>query len=69
MERANETYEREREQITRHQDGTIKGFSKSYDNNPLNAYDDEFYALAEAEDLHSLQVRYIRLHTPEFADA
>ena len=67
-ERANKTYEQENEKITKHQDGTVEGFSKSYENNPLNKFDDEFYSLYKAEDLQQLQVNFIRKHKYEFTD-
>lgn len=46
--------------ITKHQDGTIEGFSKSYDENPLNDFDTEFYELYQTENLQQIQVDYIR---------
>ncbi len=66
--KANQTFENENKTITKDQDGTIEGFSKSYDNNPLNKFDDEFYALYKIEDLQRLQVEYIRKHQEEFID-
>jgi hypothetical protein len=65
-ERANKTYESENKKITEHQDGTVEGFSKSYDNNPLNKFDDEFYDLYKTENLQQLQVDFIRKHKLEF---
>jgi len=67
-ERANETFEKENRQITQHQDGTLEGFSKSYDENPLNKYDNEFYALYKTENLQQLQVAYIRKNKRDFID-
>jgi hypothetical protein len=66
--RANDTYQKENKKITQHQDGTIEGFSKSYDDNPLNKYDDEFYDLYKVENLQKIQVEYIRKHKFEFVD-
>ena len=66
--RANETFEKENPKITQHQDGTIEGFSKSYDDNPLNKYDDEFYDLYKTENLQQIQVDYIRKNKKEFID-
>jgi hypothetical protein len=66
--RANNTYEKENSKITKHQDGTIEGFSKSYDDNPLNKFDDEFYDLYHKEDLQQIQVDFIRKHKTEFID-
>lgn len=66
--RANDIYEKANEQITQHQDGTIEGFSKSYDDNPLNKCDDEFYNLYSSENLQQIQIDYIRKHKLEFID-
>lgn len=66
--RANETFEKENPKITQHQDGTIEGFSKSYDNNPLNKFDDEFYELYKMENLQQIQVNFIRNNKKEFID-
>jgi hypothetical protein len=60
MERANMIFEKENRVIKKHQDGTTEGFSKSYENNPLNLLDDEFYALEKKEDLMKMQVSFIR---------
>lgn len=65
-QQANAIYEEENEKITQHQDGTIEGFSKSYDDNPLNELDDTFYALYNEEDLAQLQIDYIRKHKQDF---
>lgn len=65
-QRANDIYEAQNEKITQHQDGTIEGFSKSYENNPLNEFDDAFYALSEEENLAQLQTDYIRKHKQDF---
>lgn len=64
--RANTTYKLEYEKITAYQDGTLEGFSKSYENNPLDVYDDEFYELYKEENLNDLQIKYIRLHKSDF---
>lgn len=67
-ERANKTFEKEYEKITKDQDGTIEGFSKSYDDNPLNDFDTEFYELNEKENLQQIQVKFIRKNKKEFID-
>ncbi|PUV25076.1 DMP19 family protein [Sphingobacterium sp. DR205] len=67
-ERANNTFEKEKSKITEHQDGTVEGFSKSYENNPLNKFDDEFYKLNDAKNLQKIQVDYIRKNKKEFTD-
>jgi len=66
--RANETFEKENPKITQHQDGTLERFSKSYDDNPLNKFDDEFYDLYKTENLQQIQVNYIRKNKKEFTD-
>ncbi|MDR7210123.1 DUF4375 domain-containing protein [Flavobacterium piscis] len=66
--RANETFEKENPKITQHQDGTIEGFSKSYEDNPLNKFDNEFYKVYETENLQQLQVDFIRKHKTKFID-
>lgn len=68
MNRANSTYKSEYDKITEDQDGTLDGFSKSYKNNPLNKYDDEFYELYENENLNDLQIKYIRSHKYDFTN-
>lgn len=67
-ERANNTFEKEKSKITEHQDGTVEGFSKSYENNPLNKFDDEFYKLNNTKNLQKIQVDYIRKNKKEFTD-
>ncbi len=67
-ERANSTFEKEKSKITEDQDGTVEGFSKSYENNPLNKFDEEFYKLNDAKTLQKIQVGYIRKNKKEFTD-
>lgn len=69
MERANKTYEQEYKKITEHLDGTIEGFSKSYDDNPLNPLDKEFYALESEENLWKIQTAFIRENKEDFVDS
>lgn len=65
---ANNTYETQNDKITKHQDGTLEGFSKSYEDNPLNALDEQFYALSKIENLQKLQVEFIRKYKTDFSD-
>ena len=67
-QRANNVFEIENEQITKYQDGTLEGFSKSYENNPLDNFDTEFYELYKLENLQQIQVEYIRKNKKEFID-
>lgn len=69
VEKANQTFENENEKITRHQDGTIEGFSRSYEDNPLNNFDNEFGNLYETEDLNQILIPFIRNNIPEFTDS
>lgn len=63
--KANYIYEIENAKITKHQDGTLDGFSKSYEENPLNELDGEFYKM---ENLRELQITYVRNNWKEFID-
>lgn len=67
-QRANDLYDKDNEKITKHQDGTIEGFSKSYEDNPLNDLDTEFYELYESEKLMQIQIDYIRHNKNDFID-
>jgi len=64
MKRANKIYKEQ--ELGERQDGTIEGFSESYEDNPLNALDSEFYNISE--DLVSLQVQFIRKNKEQFID-
>jgi hypothetical protein len=66
VSRANKIYKIENEKITKHQDGTIEGFSKSYEDNPLGELDSEFYNLKE--DLQRLQIEFILKNKKDFID-
>jgi hypothetical protein len=68
VQQAYETYKREKEKISKQQDGSSEGFSKSYEKNPLNKYDDEFYALYKKEDLNQLKIDFIRNYKIDFID-
>jgi hypothetical protein len=65
---ANRIFERQFEKISEHWDGTLEGFSKSYENNPLSPFDDAFYAFEKEENLQQLLVNYIRMHKQDFID-
>jgi hypothetical protein len=66
MQRANETFEKDNITITRHQDGTLEGFCKSYENNPLNDFDDEFYEADNEEDLTRAMTDFIKRNKHDF---
>jgi hypothetical protein len=65
---ANNVFEKDNLKITKDQDGTIEGFSKSYENNPLNDFDTKFYDLYKNENLEKIEIDYIRKHKTDFID-
>ena len=68
VSKSNFIYQSENEKITHHQDGTVEGFSKSYNDNPLNHFDDEFFELYKTEKLNKLQIEFIRKNKFDFID-
>lgn len=68
MSKANEIYQKIYVKIKKEQDGTLDGFSKSYNDNPLNKLDEEFYNLYNNENLGDLQISYIRKNKDQFID-
>ena len=68
MRRANSLYSEIKDELEQYQDGTIEGFSKSYENNPLNELDEVFYQMYEQEVLDQLCVEYIKMNSEYFGD-
>lgn len=68
MRKANTTYLHEKGIISENHDGTLEGFCASYEKNPLNKYNDEFYDLNEVESLENLQKSFIRANKASFID-
>lgn len=68
INRANRIYEDENALIKKYQDGSAEGFSKSYEDNPLNELDDEFFEYYRDENLMELQVAFIRKNKTDFID-
>jgi hypothetical protein len=68
MSRANSTYAEIKDDLEKQDDGTLESFSKSYENNPLNELDTEFYAMYEKESLEQLYIDYIRANVQYFGD-
>lgn len=66
VEKANRTYSEIKDELESKNDGTIESFSESYEDNPLNDYDDKFYELEESENLDSIQIEFIRENKEEF---
>lgn len=63
-ERANKVFEIEKTTILQNQ--SPDPFSESDEDDPLDPFDTEFYALYQTENLEQIQVEYIRNHTKEF---
>jgi hypothetical protein len=68
MARANSTYSEIKDDLEKQNDGTLESFSKSYENNPLNELDTQFYAMYEKESLEQLYIDYIRDNAGYFGD-
>lgn len=66
MKDANRIYEENKERLEEFDDGTMESFSESYKDNPLNALDEKFYKLYDAENLKALKIKYIRENYKEF---
>lgn len=66
MEKANILFSSIKGDLEKFNDGTLESFSKSYENNPLNELDREFYVLWKEENLDKRQIDYIRSHVNEF---
>lgn len=67
-QRAIDLYMKNIKYFENYKDGTLESFSKSYDNNPLDKLDKEFYALDSVEHISKLRIHYIRKHKNEFID-
>ena len=68
VRRANLIYDSIKVDLEKYNDGTIEGFSKSYENNPLNDLDSIFYSLNEDEPLNKIKIKYIRENVKEFVN-
>ncbi|OIQ33068.1 MAG: hypothetical protein BM555_04730 [Crocinitomix sp. MedPE-SWsnd] len=66
MAKANKIWQEEN--LAERQDGSMESFSESYEDNPLNDLDSEFYDLCESESLFDLQVQFIRNNKEKFVD-
>ncbi len=66
VKNANKTYSKIKDELSAYDDGTIESFSESYENNPLNRFDEKFFALDEAESLASIQITFIRKNMVQF---
>ncbi|MFI1770245.1 DMP19 family protein [Thalassobellus citreus] len=64
--RANKIYIENKERLEKFDDGTIESFSESYNENPLNDMDTEFYRFYESENIGDLRIKYIKENKNEF---
>ena len=67
-QRAIDTYMKNIEYYKQFNDGTLESFNKSYENDPLEKIDKEFFTLKSLENLSKLRISYIRKHIDEFID-
>jgi hypothetical protein len=67
-QRATEMVMKNAKHLGKFKDGTLESFSKSYEDNPLNDFDDEFYELHKTENISQLRIKYIKAHKNEFID-
>lgn len=63
---ANKIFNENKERIEGFDDGTLEGFSESYNENPLNDLAPQFYELYDLENISELRIKYIRENTSEF---
>ncbi|MBP1225519.1 DMP19 family protein [Flavobacterium sp. 1355] len=68
VSRANIVYQENKERLSAYDDGSMESFSKSYKDNPLNKFDDEFYDLEKKQNISKLRIKYIREHESEFVN-
>lgn len=67
-QRANKTFEEQNERLEELPDSTRDEFHKAYANDLLTTFDNEFFKLAEVENLDQLQVHFIRENKEKFID-
>lgn len=68
MTRANTIYKGIEKELEKYDDGSIESFMDSYEDNPLNDFDTEFYNMYRSEPLEKLYIQYIREHADCFGD-
>ncbi len=66
VDNANNTYLKIKDELDSKDDGSIESFSESYEDNPLNEYDNGFYELEKVENLDTIQIKFIRENVEEF---
>jgi hypothetical protein len=66
--RADWTYQQIKGQLGNRKESTMEEFMASYENNPLNDFDTEYYAASESESVYELLVLYIKENIDCFGD-
>ena len=66
VEQSNSTFSTIKDELATNEKNSAEGFSKSYQGNPLNKLDDQFYILGKIENLDSIQIQYIRTNMGGF---
>ena len=68
INKAIQIYEQKVKEQHDSQDGSMEEFMDSYESNPLDALDEEFYKLIKNKPLAELRVNYIRNHYAQFIE-
>jgi hypothetical protein len=68
VQRAISTHNKIKPHLDSIDNGTLEAFSESYEDNPLNDLDNEFYDLQDKNNISPLRIKYIRNHISEFID-
>lgn len=66
MRRADACYETIKPELEKFDDGTSENFSKSYEDNPLTEFDNEYYELNNGGRLFVLMSQFVKKHPQDF---
>ena len=66
--KADWTYSQIKDKLGNCQESTMEEFMASYENNPLNDFDTEYYEVSETERTDKLLIAYIKQHIDCFGD-
>ena len=66
MRQANACYETIKPELEKFDDGTSENFSKSYEDNPLTEFDNEYYELNNGGRLFVLMSQFVKKHPQDF---
>lgn len=68
VKQANDVFVEHLPLLEKYNDGTLESFFASYDDNPLNDLDTEFYRICEEENMSQLRIACIRRQPEQFID-